>query len=144
MLIYSQLFQLITGQHLFEVDDMEDLVQEQLDMSGDSLPERWRAMHNEIDAASSEGSMSNTLQGWLEKIYFPGGGASHKYMTRNEDRHCEYFSRKEIQQAATVIRRMLRMDPDDRVTARDILLDPWFTGQERGYSSPDMPGSPIS
>jgi hypothetical protein len=84
------------------------------DMASDALPERWqntwRTMHDN-SAAEITGS---TLQEWLEDMYFDG--------ERNED-----LTKEDIVRLGQIIGKLLRFEPSTRVSAREILNDPWFS-----------------
>lgn len=66
-----------------------------------------------MDATDPRDPSKEDLQDWLEDVYF------------NKDKRVE-FSKDEIYQVGKVIGRMLRLEPDARPSAEDILQDSWF------------------
>ncbi|OCL14021.1 hypothetical protein AOQ84DRAFT_394724 [Glonium stellatum] len=75
-----------------------------------------RQMLEMANSASPGEKSGNTLQEWLEEIYFDG--------ERNKD-----LTREDILKVGELVRRMLRFEPSMRASARDILQDPWFKGE---------------
>lgn len=55
-----------------------------------------------------------TLQEWLEDMYFDG--------ERNED-----LTKEDIVRLGQIIGKLLRLESSTRVSAREILNDPWFS-----------------
>ena len=53
------------------------------------------------------------LQQWLEEVYFDGEVQAD-------------FSREDIQSLGRVIGKLLRLEPAERASAKEILEDPWF------------------
>jgi serine/threonine protein kinase len=86
-------------------------------MASDDLPERWKKAWDDMQAASPGEVSYDTLQSWLEEMYFDGD--------RRED-----FSREEIRQLGRLIEKMLRFEPGSRASAEEILHDPWFLDAE--------------
>ncbi|KAF2789430.1 hypothetical protein K505DRAFT_253397, partial [Melanomma pulvis-pyrius CBS 109.77] len=92
------------------------LVRQMLDMASDGLPERWHQTWRAMDSASPGEKSGSTLQEWLEEMYFDG--------ERNED-----LTREDILKVGELVGRMLRFEPSMRASAREILQDPWFSGE---------------
>jgi hypothetical protein len=69
-----------------------------------------------MDSASPGEKSGYTLQEWLEEMYFDG--------ERNED-----LTREDILKIGELVRKMLRFEPSMRVSAREVLQDPWFKGE---------------
>jgi serine/threonine protein kinase len=84
-----------------------------LDTVGEELPERWQRTLREMDSACPGERSGQTLQEWLEETYFDG--------EREED-----LTREDIIKVGELVRRMLRFEPSDRASAKEILQDPWF------------------
>jgi serine/threonine-protein kinase SRPK3 len=94
------------------------LVRQMLEMASDDLPERWQKSWHDMEAVSPGEASNDTLQSWLEAIYFDG--------ERRED-----FNKEEIRQLGRLIANMLRFEPCSRASAEEILHDPWFEGAEQ-------------
>ena len=93
------------------------LVRQMLEMSSDGLPERWQQSWCVMDSKTPGEKSNYTLQEWLEEMYFDG--------ERNED-----LTREDILKVGELVRRMLRFEPSMRTSAREILQDSWFKGEQ--------------
>jgi hypothetical protein len=54
-----------------------------------------------------------TLQEWLETVYF------------DNERHCE-LTKQDTEKISELVGRLLRWEPAQRSSAKDIANDPWF------------------
>jgi serine/threonine-protein kinase SRPK3 len=84
-----------------------------LESASDELPKRWQEKWRTMDSAWTGDKTENTLQEWLEEVYFNG--------EREED-----FTREEVVKVGALIRKLLRFEPSMRAEAEDVLRDPWF------------------
>lgn len=48
------------------------LVRQMLETASGNLPERWQKAWSDMEAASPGDVSNNTLQSWLEEVYFDG------------------------------------------------------------------------
>ncbi len=111
-----KLFELFTGQPPFDsiMITPPALVRQMLDTTGNELPQRWqpawRAME---DANKMEFGQTHKLQEWLKEVYF--------------DRDMEVsLTREDIVKVGKLVRKLLRLEPLERASARDLLQDSWF------------------
>ena len=81
---------------------------------GEELPERWQTAWRAMQAADNgdHGEVPK-LQDWLEEVYF------------DSDRD-KSFTREDICKIGELLRKLLRLEPSKRASAREILEDPWF------------------
>ena len=93
------------------------LVGQMLDTIGDDLPERWLSAWDAMQSAEARGEPGQTLQEWLEEVYF------------DEEKKSD-FTREDILQVGELVGKMLRFEPSARVSARQILQDPWFQDEQ--------------
>ncbi|KAL8691003.1 MAG: hypothetical protein Q9218_003679 [Villophora microphyllina] len=71
------------------------------------------------------------LQEWLEQLYF--GDYNNKRLTEDEAKRLYFdddadksLTREEIIKLGNLIKRLLRIEPSDRATTREILGDPFL------------------
>lgn len=83
-----------------------------IERTGDELPERWKATWLAMSDGETE-EPGITLQSWLNELYFD----SEKTVELTQDDVTKIFG---------IIQRMLRLEPAARVSAAQILEDPWF------------------
>lgn len=81
-----------------------------LELIGGELSERWGETWRAMGSAAPGEQSGYTPQRWLEEACFDGG---------KED-----LSREDILKVGELIRRMLRIGPSARASAREILQDP--------------------
>ena len=84
---------------------------------GEQIPERWRPAWRAMKEASSKpiGAEPLTpLEPWLEEVYDFDG-------KRQPD-----FAPADITKIGELVRRLLRFEPAERASAREILQDLWF------------------
>lgn len=89
------------------------LVGQMLDTTGDELPARWQSAWQAISTAQFSGEPGQTLQDWLEEVYFD----------TEEDTD---FTKDDIAKVGDLVRSMLRLEPGARASVSQILEDPWF------------------
>lgn len=89
------------------------LVSQMMDLTSDTLPERWKGQWPATKAASVFGNTGQTLQSWLEKVYLEGN--------KSKD-----FSQKDIEKVGEIVGQLLVFEPNARASAADVLRDPWF------------------
>jgi serine/threonine-protein kinase SRPK3 len=148
MLIFMQIFELVTDQPPFTdfgLSSPTDMVEQMQELLRDRLPERWQSkweamtaqggleVENEVEV-KNEGCM--TLQGWLEELYFERGSA----------RRQRPLTREDISQVGSLILKLMRFEPSERASAREILDDPWLQEnsekphEQKEQDKPHKPG----
>ena len=91
------------------------LVGQMREMASDNLPERWQEVWdtmNAKDGITTERSGPN-LQEWLEEVYFD--------CSQSAD-----LTKEDIVKLGHIIGRLLHFELSARVSARQILDDPWL------------------
>ncbi|KAL6710042.1 hypothetical protein ACN47E_009833 [Coniothyrium glycines] len=109
------IFELVVGQPPFDsiMATPVSVVQQMLDTASDDLPERWQQKWQTMDSAWDGERKENTLQEWLEEMYFDG--------VRKAD-----LTREDIVKVGALVRSLLRFEPSARASVHEILQDPWF------------------
>lgn len=93
------------------------LVGQMLDTTGEELPERWRSAWRAMESVKARGASGQSLEVWLEEVYYDG--------EREVD-----LTREDVIKVGQLVRRMLRLEPSARASARQVLQDPWFNQDE--------------
>ncbi|KAI0102125.1 kinase-like domain-containing protein [Nemania sp. FL0031] len=112
------LFELFTGQPPFDNYFLTpaSLVSQMIEFSTDDLPGRWvtkwKTMQEKQAQYDAEES-PRTLQEWLEEVYF------------DMDRACE-LTKRDLEKIGELVGLLLRWEPTQRSSAKDIANDPWF------------------
>ncbi|CAG8018054.1 unnamed protein product [Penicillium olsonii] len=109
------LFELFTGQPPFDsfLTTPKILVGQMRDMASDDLPRRWHEIWNGMDGDEDIVEPGPNLQEWLEEVYFGD--------TKEHD-----LTAEDIARLGQIIARLLRFEPNARVSAREVLDDAWF------------------
>ena len=82
-------------------------------MASDDLPRRWHEIWNGMDGDEDIVEPGPNLQEWLEEVYFGD--------TKEHD-----LTAEDIARLGQIIARLLRFEPNARVSAREVLDDAWF------------------
>lgn len=83
------------------------------EMTSDTLPTRWTDSFEAMNGGSAAEIPGPTMQEWLEEMYFDG-------------ERKETLTKEDIAKLGQIIGRLLRFEPSTRVSAREILNDPWL------------------
>jgi serine/threonine protein kinase len=115
LLIDMQLFELFVGQPPFDTFLLTPpiLIGQMCEMASDDLPKKWQSTLDTMNEGSSDKDTELNLQKWLEEVYF--GGSYNPDLTRDD-----------ISKLGLIIGKLLYFEPSARVSARQILDDPWF------------------
>ncbi|KAI1279500.1 kinase-like domain-containing protein [Xylaria sp. FL0933] len=105
-------FELFTGQPTMIPPDL--LISKYIPFSSEELPGRWQEKLQSLkDGLPDVADSPMGLQQWLEEVYFL------------PERHPE-FTQQDIAKIGELVRRLLRLEPSLRSSAKDIANDPWF------------------
>ncbi|KAH9873391.1 hypothetical protein J1614_005789, partial [Plenodomus biglobosus] len=109
------LFELFVGQPPFDsiMTTPAILAGQMLETTGEAMPHRWQKAWHAMESASLGEMSGQRIQDWLEEVYFDGD--------RRED-----LSRADVVRLGRIISSMLRLEPSARLSAREVLQDPWF------------------
>jgi hypothetical protein len=88
----------------------------QMDLLMGGLPDRWKSTYEGSWEVEDEEEAS-TLEEWLLLVY-----SDHKADTD--------YSTEELDALPSVLRKLMRFEPSERLEADRVLQDPWFGGTD--------------